>query len=175
MMTWSQLTLLRLITPKNRARHLTQAVAAPGETASEFQSSKPRRRRAAVNGTMFTPFVGVPMHNVLHICVVWSELLALPQIEPCQDGDSGSFKWPRQSHPHTLTPLGRTVSMAYQLGQSYLRAGDLVSAPLLEGPRTAMSLPGEHLFQASALSRSHATGHISCLWQGQNRSAKSVV
>ena len=27
---------------------------------------------SVVNGTMFTPFVGVPMRNALDLCVVWS-------------------------------------------------------------------------------------------------------
>ena len=31
---------------------------------------------AAINGTIFTPFVGVPMRTALDLCIVWSLFLA---------------------------------------------------------------------------------------------------
>ena len=69
----------------------------------------------AINGTMFTPFVGVPMQNPLDLCVVWSlyglytrkNFWPCPKVNPTGHGDGGSIKWPRQSHPQALTPAGQ--------------------------------------------------------------------
>ena len=116
----------------------------------------------AINGTMFTPFVGVPMQSALDLCVVWSlyglymckNFWPCPQSNPAGHADGGSLKWPRQSHPQALTPVGqkRTPWLA-SWARATFEQGVLSVLPMLEGPCAAASLPGEHLFQASALAR----------------------
>ena len=69
----------------------------------------------AINGTMFTPFVGVPMRTALDLCIVWSlyGLYMCKHFWPCPEmsradpgpGDT-TIRWPRQSHPGALTPAG---------------------------------------------------------------------
>ena len=70
---------------------------------------------AAINGTMFTPFVGVPMRTALDLCIVWSlyGLYMCKHFWPCLAmstadlGPGGAIRWPRQSHPGALTPAGQ--------------------------------------------------------------------
>ena len=116
----------------------------------------------AINGTMFTPFVGVPMQNALDLCVVWSlyglymckNFWPCPKLNPARHEDGGSLKWPRQSHPQALTPAGQMrTPWLTSWARATFEQGILSVLPMLEGPCTATSLPGEHLFQASALSR----------------------
>ena len=80
---------------------------------------------AAVNGTMFTPFVGVPMQNALDLCVVWSlyGLYACKNFWPCP-----------KSNPAKMSCWAETHTVAHQLGQSHFRAGGPVSAPHVRRP-----------------------------------------
>ena len=117
---------------------------------------------AAVNGTMFTPFVGVPMQTALDLCMVWSlyglymckHFWPCPVTNPNGLGPGGAIKWPRQSHPNALTPAGQEQTpWLTSWARATFEQGILSVLPMLAGPCTATSLPGEHLFQASALPR----------------------
>ena len=117
---------------------------------------------AAINGTLFTPFVGVPMRTALDLCIVWSlyGLYMRKHFWPCPAtsaadlGPGGTIRWPRQSHPNALTPAGRErTPWLTSWARATFEHGILSVLPMLEGPCTATSLPGEHLFQASALPR----------------------
>ena len=109
---------------------------------------------------MFTPFVGVPMQSALDLCVAWS----VYGLYMCQNfwprlwsnleqvGSAVSVTWPRQSHPQALTPEGKKrTPWPTSWARATFEQGILSVLPLLEGPCTATSLPGELLFQASAL------------------------
>ena len=120
-----------------------------------------RARPPVTPSTMFTPFAGVPMQNVLDLCVVWSlyglymckNFWPCPTSNPAQTGASGPIKWPRQSHPQALTPAGQQrTPWLTSWARATFEQGILSVLPLLEGPCTATSLPGEQLFQASSLS-----------------------
>ena len=71
-------------------------------------------------------------------------------------GPGGTIRWPRQSHPGALTPAGqeRTPWLTSWAGATF-EQGILSVLPMLEGPCTATSLPGEHLFQASGMGCRH--------------------
>ena len=102
---------------------------------------------AAINGTMFTPFVGVPMQTALDLCIVWS----LYGLYMCKN------YWPCPTANPAGHEEGGTLQMRTPWLTSWARAtfeqGVLSVLPMLEGPCTAASLPGERLFQASALPR----------------------
>ena len=124
--------------------------ARPPETPTE----------AAISGTMFAPFVGVPMQTALDLCIVWSlyGLYMCKNFWPCpannaaQPNESSTLRWPRQSHPNALTPAGQErTPWLTSWARATFEQGVLSVLPMLEGPCTVTSLPGEHLFQASAL------------------------
>ena len=93
---------------------------------------------AAINGIVFTPFVGVSTFGP-----------AQPDLGP-----GGTIRWPRQSHPNALAPAGRErTPWLTSWARATFEQGILSVLPMLEGPCAATSLPGEHLFQASALPR----------------------
>ena len=117
---------------------------------------------AAINGTMFTPFVGAPMRTALDLCIVWSlyglymckHFWPCPAMSAADLGPGGTSRWPRQSHPGALTPAGQErTPWLTSWARATFEQGILSVLPTLEGPCTATSLPGEHLFQASALPR----------------------
>ena len=116
-----------------------------------------------ISGTMFTPFVGVAMQTALDLCMVWSlyglymckHFWPSPGITPNELGPGSTIKWPRQSHPRALTPAGREQTpWVTSWARATFEQGILSVLPMLTGPCTVASLPGEHLFQASALPRS---------------------
>ena len=116
----------------------------------------------AISGTMFTPFVGIAMQTALDLCMVWSlyglymrkHFWPSPVTSPDELGPGGTIKWPRQSHPKALTPEGRErTPWITSWARATFEQGILSVLPMLTGPCTVTSLPGEHLFQASALPR----------------------
>ena len=109
---------------------------------------------------MFTPLVGVPMENSLDLVIVWAmygsytcrTFWPMPMMHPPQATDAVELlpiRWPKRL---TQVPCLRQVGNA-RLGSPGARAtfeqGCLSVLPHLEGPCKALSLPGEHLFQAS--------------------------
>ena len=115
-----------------------------------------------ISGTMFTPFVGVPMQTALDLCMVWSlyglymckHFWPSPVTTPSELGPGSAIKWPRQSHPRALTPAGRErTPWVTSWARATFEQEILSVLPMLTGPCTVASLPGEHLFQASALPR----------------------
>ena len=115
-----------------------------------------------ISGTMFTPFVGVAMQTALDLCMVWSlyglymckHFWPSPVTTPNERGPDSTIKWPRQSHPRALTPAGRErTPWVTSWARATFEQGILSVLPMLTGPCTVASLPGEHLFQASALPR----------------------
>ena len=60
--------------------------------------------------------------------------------------------WPRKAHPQALTEAGRSrTPWLTSWARATFEQGVLSLLPLLEGPCCATPLPGEHLFQASAM------------------------
>ena len=115
-----------------------------------------------ISGTMFTPFVGIAMQTALDLCMVWSlyglymckHFWPRPGTSPNELGAGSTIKWPRQSHPRALTPAGRArTPWVTSWARATFEQGILSVLPMLTGPCTVASLPGEHLFQASALPR----------------------
>ena len=115
-----------------------------------------------ISGTMFTPFVGIAMQTALGLCMVWSlyglymckHFWPSPVTAPNELGPGSTIKWPRQSHPRALTPAGRErTPWVTSWARATFEQGILSALPMLTGPCTVASLPGEHLFQASALPR----------------------
>ena len=115
-----------------------------------------------ISGTMFTPFVGIAMQTALDLCMVWSlyglymckHFWPSPVASPNELGPGSTIKWPRQSHPRALTPAGRErTPWVTSWARATFEQGILSVLPMLTGPCTVASLPGEHLFQASALPR----------------------
>ena len=87
-------------------------------------------------------------------CVPFKDHSHCPKSNPAVHAEGGSPKWPRQSHPQALTPAGqKRTPWLTSWARATFEQGVLSVLPMLEGPCTAASLPGEHLFQASALPR----------------------
>ena len=114
---------------------------------------------------MFTPFVGIAMQTALDLCMVWSlyglymckHFWPSPVTAPNELGPGSTIKWPRQSHPRALTPAGRErTPWVTSWARATFEQGILSVLPMLTGPCTVASLPGEHLFQASALPRNRS-------------------
>ena len=102
---------------------------------------------SVLNGTMFTPLVGVSMQSALDLCVAWS----IYGLYMCQN-QSVPVVWPRKAHPQALIQTGQErTPWLTSWARATFEQGILSALPLLEGPCTATSLPGEHLFQASAM------------------------
>ena len=115
-----------------------------------------------MSGTLFTPFVGIAMQSALDLCMVWSlyglymckHFWPMPIPSPEDSSPGSPIKWPRQSHPRALTPEGRErTPWVTSWARATFEQGLLSVLPMLTGPCTVASLPGEHLFQASALPR----------------------
>ena len=115
-----------------------------------------------MSGTLFTPFVGIAMQSALDLCMVWSlyglymckHFWPMPIPSPEESSPGSPIKWPRQSHPRVLTPEGRErTPWVTSWARATFEQGMLSVLPMLTGPCTVASLPGEHLFQASALPR----------------------
>ena len=115
-----------------------------------------------MSGTLFTPFVGIAMQSALDLCMVWSlyglymckHFWPMPIPSPEESSPGSPIKWPRQSHPRALTPEGRErTPWVTSWARATFEQGMLSVLPMLTGPCTVASLPGEHLFQASALPR----------------------
>ena len=157
----------------NRSKHSPLELDATASTlAKSLQAGRlalVSRARPPVNpsdtlisGTMFTPFVGVAMQTALDLCMVWSlyglymckHFWPSPVTTPDELGPDSTIKWPRQSHPRALTPAGRErTPWVTSWARATFEQGILSVLPMLTGPCTVASLPGEHLFQASALPR----------------------
>ena len=83
-------------------------------------------------------------------------------MNPNELGPGGTIKWPRQSHPNALTPEGQErTPWLTSWARATFEQGILSVLPMQTGPCTATSLPGEHLFQASALPRNRMRPAIS--------------
>ena len=115
-----------------------------------------------ISGTLFTPFVGIAMQSALDLCMVWSlyglymckHFWPMPVPSPEESSPGSPIKWPRQSHPRALTPEGRErTPWVTSWARATFEQGMLSVLPMRTGPCTVASLPGEHLFQASALPR----------------------
>ena len=115
-----------------------------------------------MSGTLFTPFVGIAMQSALDLCMVWSlyglymckHFWPMPIPSPEESSPGSPIKWPRQSHPRALTPEGRErTPWVTSWARATFEQGMLSVLPMLTGPCAVASLPGEHLFQASALPR----------------------
>ena len=102
------------------------------------------------------------MQTALDLCMVWSlyglymckHFWPSPVTSLDELGPGSTIKWPRQSHPRALTPEGRErTPWVTSWARATFEQGILSVLPMLTGPCTVASLPGEHLFQASALPR----------------------
>ena len=134
-------------------RHQLLAMAAPPECPTD----------ASQGGSLFTPLIGVPMENSLDLAVVWALYGAYMCYQfwpmPCSGHvvnsghqEPAPVKWPKRAHPGALTHAGqeRTLWLT-SWARATFEQGCLSVLPHLEGPCKAISLPGEHLFQASRI------------------------
>ena len=134
------------------------------QSGSGHQHQAPARQLTA-------PSTGIPAPapnplSPLDLCIVRSlyglymckHFWPCPAMSAAELGPGGTIRWPRQSHPRALTPAGQErTPWLTSWARATFEQGILSVLPTLEGPCTATSLPGEHLFQASA------TSHIPCL------------
>ena len=107
-------------------------------------------------GSLFTPLVGVPMETSLDLVVVW----ALYGIYMCHQfwpmptrlHEREAVKWPRRAHPGALSAAGQErTPWLTSWARATFEQGCLSVLPHMEGSCKAVSLPGEHLFQASRI------------------------
>ena len=126
------------------------AMAAPPECLTE----------ASQGGSLFTPLIGVPMEHSLDLAVVWAlyGTYMCYQFWPTPEGacsgpqHPSSIKWPKRAHPGALTDAGQErTPWLTSWARATFEQGCLSVLPHLEGPCKAISLPGEHLFQASRI------------------------
>ena len=126
------------------------AMAAPPECPTE----------ASQGGSLFTPLIGVPMEHSLDLAVVWAlfgtymcyQFWPMP-VGACSGSQHpSSIKWPKRAHPGALTDAGQErTPWLTSWARATFEQGCLSVLPHLEGPCKAISLPGEHLFQASRI------------------------
>ena len=110
-------------------------------------------------GTMFTPLVGVPMTSSLYgPCTVVSRarhFWPMPNTCPSSAPDTGDglpVRWPKKAHPGALSEAGQArTPWLTRWARATFKQGCLSVLPHLEGTCKALSLPGEHLFQASRI------------------------
>ena len=126
------------------------AMAAPPECPTD----------ASQGGSLFTPLIGVPMENSLDLAVVWAlygthmcyQFWPMPGSGQggCSDHqEPAAVKWPKRAHPGALTKAGQErTPCPTSWARATFEKGCLSVLPHLEGPCKAISLPGEHLFQA---------------------------
>ena len=119
---------------------------------------------ASQGGSPFTPPIGVPMEHSLDLAVAWALFgrYMCRQFWPTPEGalstndtqqNSTAVQWPKRSHPGALTEAGRQrTPWLTSWARATFEQGCLSALPHLEGPCKAISLPGEHLFQASRIS-----------------------
>ena len=126
------------------------AMAAPPECPTE----------ASQGGSLFTPLIGVPMEHSLDLAVVWAlygtymcyQFWPMPEGACSDQQHLTSIKWPKRAHPGALTDAGRERTPWLTCwARASFEQGCLSVLPHLEGPCKAISLPGEHLFQASRI------------------------
>ena len=114
-------------------------------------------------GTMFTPLVGVPTENSLDLVIVWAmygsymcrTFWPMPMMHHPQVANAAELlpiRWPKRAHPGALSEAGRErTPWLTRWARATFEQGCLSVLPHLEGPCKALSLPGEHLFQASRI------------------------
>ena len=114
-------------------------------------------------GTMFTPLVGVPMGNSLDLVIAWAmygsfmckTFWPLPSAHPPQTPgtvEGTPVRWPKRAHPGALSQAGQErTPWLTRWARATFEQGCLSVLPHLEGKCKALSLPGEHLFQASRI------------------------
>lgn len=114
---------------------------------------------AALSGPLFTPLLGVPMQRSLDLCVAWALYGTLmrktfwPRPETSRpNSETAGIQWPKRAHPGALTEAGQArAPWLTSWARPTFEQGCLSVLPHLEGSRKALSLPGEHLFQASRI------------------------
>ena len=126
------------------------AMAAPPECPTE----------ASQGGSLFTPLIGTPMEHSLDLAVVWAlygtymcyQFWPMPEGACSGPQHPSSIKWPKRAHPGALTDAGQErTPWLTSWARATFEQGCLSVLPHLEGPCKAISLPGEHLFQASRI------------------------
>ena len=139
------------------------------EELADYRSQLLAMARPPVNptdcsqgGTMFTPLVGVPMENSLDLVIAWAmygmcrTFWPMPMTHPPQASDPGEglpIRWPKRAHPGALAEAGQErTPWLTRWARATFEQGCLSVLPHLEGTCKALSLPGEHLFQASRIS-----------------------
>ena len=141
------------------------------EELADYRSQLLAMARPPVNptdcsqgGTMFTPLVGVPMENSLDLVTTWAmygsftcrTFWPMPMTHPPQVSDPGEglpIRWPKWAHPGALAEAGQErTPWLTRWARATFEQGCLSVLPHLEGTCKALSLPGEHLFQASRIS-----------------------
>ena len=124
------------------------AMAVPPECPTE----------ASQGGGLFTPLIGVPMETSLDLAVCWAlygtymcrQFWPIPSSGRAQE--QAAFQWPKRAHPGALSPAGQErTPWLTSWARATFEQGCLSVLPHLEGPCSAISLPGEHLFQASRI------------------------
>ena len=126
------------------------AMAAPPECPTE----------SSQGGSLFTPLIGVPMEHSLDLAVVWAlygtymryQFWPMPESAQNTSRDQQKPASIKRAHPGALTEAGRErTPWLTSWARATFEQGCLSVLPHLEGPCKAISLPGEHLFQASRI------------------------
>ena len=148
-------------------RHQLLAMARPPENPTD----------AAMSGSLFTPPIGVPMQNSLDLVIayclgpLWYETYwPRPAIPGTSNASTGTdnIRWPKRAHPGALTKAGQErTPWLTSWARPTFEQGCLSALPHFEGSRKALSLPGEHLFQASRILPTRMRPNLSCFWQSQ--------
>lgn len=101
------------------------------------------------------------MEHSLDLAVVWAlygtymchQFWPIPGSATSANSDPqnlSAINWPKRAHPGALTEAGRErTPWLTSWARATFEQGCLSVLPQLEGPCKAISLPGEHLFQAS--------------------------
>ena len=100
------------------------------------------------------------MEHSLDLAVVWAlygtymcyQFWPMPGGACSDQQHLTSIKWPKRAHPGALTDAGQErTPWLTSWARATFEQGCLSVLPHLEGPCKAISLPGEHLFQASRI------------------------
>ena len=104
-------------------------------------------------GTMFTlDLVMVWALYGIYMCKTFWPRPVMPTNSTAMTDELHPIRWPKKAHPDALSEAGRErTPWLTRWARARFEQGCLLVPPHLEGPCKALSLAGEHLFQASRI------------------------